>query len=66
MWNKSFEFSCFRLQSKSGADVFVSRLAGRVEDRCVYDFRSWCCQFDTLQTRMDARGVFTTLIAQNT
>jgi hypothetical protein len=31
----------------------------------VYDFTVHCCQFDTLETRMDTESLFTTLIAQN-
>jgi hypothetical protein len=31
----------------------------------VYDFRLACCKFETPLTRMDARAVFTTLIAWN-
>jgi len=33
--------------------------------KVVYDFKSTCCQFATPPTRMDARCLFTTLIARN-
>jgi hypothetical protein len=33
--------------------------------KAVYDFNSWCCQFGTPGTRMNAGVLFTTIFGQN-
>ena len=46
------------------SDPACSNRCGKCS-KVVYDFSSACCQFSTPLTRMNARDMFTTLIAQN-